>query len=165
MFSTLSKKGIIILAKLYLSSANALNLVQPKILSFGKELNQFDPGNLIPWFVYLNSLPEDLFLALSKLKAFADDKFNVTQSTTFVFLRAENIVGKGENAGYRHFLLFSQCFKGSFFLWGEKMALCIKRLAFSKQRILYCSKFKESADDKSESSTNGTELLNKIETL
>ena len=28
-----------------------------------------------------------------------------------VFDRVENIVGKGENAGYQHFLLFPQCFK------------------------------------------------------
>ena len=28
-----------------------------------------------------------------------------------VFDRVENIVGKGENAGYQHFLLFSQCFQ------------------------------------------------------
>ena len=27
-----------------------------------------------------------------------------------VFDIVENIVGKGENAGYQHFLLFSQCF-------------------------------------------------------
>ena len=25
--------------------------------------------------------------------------------------RVENIVGKGENAGYQHFLLFPQCFQ------------------------------------------------------
>ena len=25
--------------------------------------------------------------------------------------RVENIVGKGENAGYQHFLLFQQCFE------------------------------------------------------
>ena len=25
--------------------------------------------------------------------------------------RAENIVGKGENAGYHHFLFFPQCFQ------------------------------------------------------
>ena len=29
------------------------------------------------------------------------------------FDRAENIVGKGENAGNQHFLLFPQCFKKS----------------------------------------------------
>ena len=28
-----------------------------------------------------------------------------------VFDRAENIVGKGENAGYQHFLHFPQCFE------------------------------------------------------
>ena len=32
----------------------------------------------------------------------------------FVFDRGENIVGKGENAGYQHFLLFPQCFQRAF---------------------------------------------------
>ena len=32
-----------------------------------------------------------------------------------VFNRLENIVGKGENAGYQHCLLFSQCFQTSSF--------------------------------------------------
>ena len=32
----------------------------------------------------------------------------------FVLDRVENIVGKGENAGYQHFLLFSQCFQRAF---------------------------------------------------
>ena len=35
----------------------------------------------------------------SKLKAFADDKLNVAYMLIFVFVRVENIVGKGENAG------------------------------------------------------------------
>ena len=29
----------------------------------------------------------------------------------FVLGRVENIVGKGDNAGYQHFLLFLQCFQ------------------------------------------------------
>ena len=29
----------------------------------------------------------------------------------FVFDKVENIVGKGENAGYQHFLLFPRCFQ------------------------------------------------------
>ena len=45
-------------------------------------------------------------LALTKLKGFADDKKNVTQKLKFVLGRIENIVGKGENAGIQHFLLF-----------------------------------------------------------
>ena len=49
-------------------------------------------------------------LALSKLKVFADDNFNVIQMVRFFFGRVENILGKGENAGYQHFSLFLQCF-------------------------------------------------------
>ena len=63
----------------------------------------------------LNSLPNNRFLDWSKLKAFADNKINVTELHTFFLGWVENIVGKGENAGYQHFLLFPQCFqKGSF---------------------------------------------------
>ena len=35
---------------------------------------------------------------------------------TSVFDRKENIVGKGENAGYQHFLLFPRCFQKAAFL-------------------------------------------------
>ena len=44
------------------------------------------------------------------LKAFADDKFCVAKMVISVFDRVENIVGRGENAGHQHFLLFTQCF-------------------------------------------------------
>ena len=47
----------------------------------------------------------------SKLKKIANDKIDVTQKLKFDFGRIENIVGKGENAGYQHFLLFPQCFQ------------------------------------------------------
>ena len=57
-----------------------------------------------------NSLPDDKILHLSKLKAFSDDNLNVYQKLKFALGRVENIVGKGENAGYQHFLLFPQCF-------------------------------------------------------
>ena len=36
--------------------------------------------------------------------------------TIFLFDRVENIVGKGENAGYQHFLFFAQCFPKPSFL-------------------------------------------------
>ena len=48
---------------------------------------------------------------LPKLKAFADEKLNVAGVMLFVWKRKENIVGKGENAGYRHFLLILRCFQ------------------------------------------------------
>ena len=58
----------------------------------------------------LNSLPNDKILDWSKLKASADDKINVTGMLKFLLERLEN-VGKGENAGYQHFLLFLQYFQ------------------------------------------------------
>ena len=54
----------------------------------------------------LNPLPNDKLLDWSKLKALADDQINVTEELKFDFERVENIVGKGENAGYQHLLLF-----------------------------------------------------------
>ena len=61
--------------------------------------------------VRFNPLPNDKIFHWSKLKAFADDKINVTEILKFVLETVENIVGKGENAGYQHFLLLLQCFQ------------------------------------------------------
>ena len=70
-----------------------------------------------------NSLPDDDILDWSKLKAFADDKIKVTENLKFVLLRVENIVGKGENAGYQHFLLFPQCFLKASFSGASKVGI------------------------------------------
>ena len=59
----------------------------------------------------LYALQKDNFLDWTKFKAFADDKFNASKIKISVFERVENIVGKGENAGYQNFFLFSQCFQ------------------------------------------------------
>ena len=59
----------------------------------------------------INSLPNDKILHWSKLKAIADDKINVIEKLKCVKRWVENIVEKGENAGYQHFLLFPQCFQ------------------------------------------------------
>ena len=61
----------------------------------------------IPW----PFLSNDKILDWSKLKAIADDKINVTEKIKFVLRRVENIVEKGENAGYQYFFLFQQCFQ------------------------------------------------------
>ena len=60
------------------------------------------------------SLPDDKFLALSKLKAFADDKFKYYPDIEFVCHSVENILRKGGNAGYQHFSLFHNVFKHCF---------------------------------------------------
>ena len=45
------------------------------------------------------------------MKAFADDKINVTQKLKFVLWKVENIVGKEENAGYSIFFFSHNVFK------------------------------------------------------
>ena len=47
---------------------------------------------------------------MTEFKAYVDKKINSTPLFQFVFDRVENIVGKGENAGHQHFLLFLKCF-------------------------------------------------------
>ena len=59
----------------------------------------------------VNSLLNNKILDLSILKAFTDDKINVTENVKSIVERVENIVEKGENAGYQHFLLFPLCFQ------------------------------------------------------
>ena len=86
-----------------MSSAMCFSLDQSKILSSGngfKDLN----GCLT---LYKN----DKILDWSIFKALADDKINVTQNLKFVLGKVENILGKGENAGQKHFLLFPKCFQ------------------------------------------------------
>ena len=41
----------------------------------------------------------------------------------FVFDRVEYIAGKGENAGYQHFLLFPQWFQMAFYLGSLKVRI------------------------------------------
>ena len=56
-------------------------------------------------------LPNDKILGLTKLKAFAYNKFNVAKVMISLCNSLENIVDKEENAGYQHFHLFPQCFQ------------------------------------------------------
>ena len=56
--------------------------------------------------MHFNSFPNNKILDIIKLKVFADDKIKVAQMMISVFDRVDNIVGKGENAGYQHFLHF-----------------------------------------------------------
>ena len=84
-----------------MSIVNACHLVKSRILLFDMES--------------FNSSPCDKILNQLKLKAFAEDKINVTQESKLVLGRVENIVGKGENAGYQHFLLFPTMFSKCLF--------------------------------------------------
>ena len=59
---------------------------------------------------FLNPFPNNKILDVTKLKVFADGKLDIAKMTISLFDRIENTVGKGENAGNQHFLLFPQCF-------------------------------------------------------
>ena len=58
----------------------------------------------------LKPFPNDKMLDVTNLKAFANNKLNIARLMIYLLDSVENMVGKGENAGYQHFLLFPQCF-------------------------------------------------------
>ena len=126
----------------------SLSLMRQKTL-WVKEIKWFSPGvfslsHFFPskmflsgsswfWFVRIvwyriNSLPNDKVLDWSILKAFAYDKISVPSNLKFVLGRVENIVGKGENAGYQHFLLFPQCFQNASFSGSLKVGIVWYRI-------------------------------------
>ena len=61
--------------------------------------------------VHLNSEPNDKILNQSKFKELTDDRIKANKKLKFVLGIEENILGKGENAGYQHFLIFPNIFK------------------------------------------------------
>ena len=79
--------------------------------SCGKGLSHKYLSNLPLCDATVDTLTNDKILPfLSKLTAFADGKIYVTERVKFVVERVENIVGKGGNDDYQHFLLFAIMF-------------------------------------------------------
>ena len=61
----------------------------------------------------------------------------MTEKLKIVLSRVVNIVGKGENAGYQHFLLFLQCLKKkTFFFKIYKSWDCVVRVKWTKKSSL-----------------------------
>ena len=56
-----------------------------------------------------NPFPNDKILDWPKFKVLADNNF--AKMMISLNDKVENIMGKGENAGYQHFLLKPQCFQ------------------------------------------------------
>ena len=71
----------------------------------------------------VNPLPNDKFFNMTKLKALAEDKSYFAKMTISLCDRVENTVGKEENAGYQHFLLFLQYFPKPSFLGSLKVGI------------------------------------------
>ena len=81
----------------------------------------------------------------------------------FDICRVENIVGKGENAGYQHYLFFHQMLMLFFFLRDIKgCPLCSK---LPKNKILGWSKLKTFADYKKKKLKMMTFMFDRVETL
>ena len=81
------------------------------------------------------------------MKAVTDDKINVTQKVNFVFRQVKITLGKGENAGYQHFLLFPKCFQKPPSLELLKVGIVYKKLThyhtilhFDTLKIYSCRK-------------------------
>ena len=58
--------------------------------------------------IFNASLTSNKICTSSHFKTISDNKIIVTQKLKFVLRSVENIVGKGENAGNQHFLVFRQ---------------------------------------------------------
>ena len=100
MFPFLPKTNFIFFITFILLCTNALKLDQFKILSFGKE-SIFCPQMLTIQFKCLQ------YRFNSNLTLIIPNLFFNNPKNKGMF---ENFVGKGENAGNQHFLLFPQCF-------------------------------------------------------
>ena len=69
------------------------------------ELGFMTTGQCVKGGYEINPIPNNKILDMTKLKAIADDKLNIAEMTVSLFHRTENIVEKGENTGFQHFLL------------------------------------------------------------
>ena len=76
-------------------------------------------------FWSFNLLPNGKILDWSKLKAFADEKLNEVEKMKFVLEWLDNMVGKGDNVRFQHFLLFLLCFQKASFLGVVKSLDCV----------------------------------------
>ena len=63
---------------------------------------------------------------MTKLKSFANDKLNDPEKKITLNDRVENTVGKGKNAGYKHFLPFPKCFPNPS-LGSSKVGIILKK--------------------------------------
>ena len=99
-----------------------MNALLVTVSQFAKELKICSFSSTLIKYYRINSLPNNKIPDWSKLKAFADDNLNVVKMTISLFDRLEKTVGKGENAGYQHFLLFPVFFK-AFYLGSFKVGI------------------------------------------
>ena len=64
---------------------------------------------------WLNLFPQDKILDQTKLKAFVDDKLNVTKMIISVFDKSRKHFGERRKCLYKQFILIPQCFQKASF--------------------------------------------------
>ena len=64
-----------------------------------------------------------IIISLFSDKAFVENEISMPQKLRFALGCEENIVAKGENAGYQHFLLFPQSFHKANFRGSLKVGI------------------------------------------
>ena len=62
------------------------------------------------------------------MKAFADGKSNFNKNTSMYLSNGKKHCGKGENAGYQHFLIFPQSFQKAFSPKVSKVGIVCERV-------------------------------------
>ena len=60
-------------------------------------------------------------------------QFNMTQNLKSISERIENNLGKGENAGYQHFLCFPECFAKAFSFRFVRSQNCVVKVQCLQQ--------------------------------
>ena len=107
LLETVWKKKKILITSLFLFSFNVINPIKGFSYTFITfnffvfKCFQFSSGN----HHFLLFFSHNVFYPIkdldwSKMKTFADNKINVNEKLKFGLERVENMVGKGENAGY-----------------------------------------------------------------
>ena len=81
-------------------------------------------GTYFSFQMHFNPFPHDKILDHTKLKAFADDKLNVTKIVISVFDRVKNMVGKGEIACSSNCSFSYNSFKRLHSQTRQKVSLC-----------------------------------------
>ena len=92
--------------------------------------------NKIPFLFFFNPFLHDKILGQTKLKAFADDKLNVTKMIISIFDREENIAGKEEIACASDFSFSCNVFKRLLSQTRQKVSLCGKGLNLTNQNAV-----------------------------
>ena len=94
------------------------------------------------------TFPNNKFSDWSKFKAFADNKMNASEHQKFFLGWIENIVEKGENAGYQHYSFSHNVSKGFFLTLSHTSPVfylsalqVILKTLWEKEKLLVTSNF------------------------